>query len=120
MSIFRVNELKKYFKKNWDDDLILLYASLNSQNPKKQLSYAEELLHEHPDNANLLLSLGQLCLKMQLWGKARDYLELSISLKPKPESYALLGKVLDHLGQIEKRNECYRKGLNCAVSNINI
>jgi uncharacterized protein HemY len=36
---------------------------------------------------------------------------MSIQIEANPEAYAELGKLLDHLGEAEKGQDCYRKGL---------
>lgn len=103
--------IHKFLKKEFDDDLILLYGRIQGSNSKKQLAFAESLIADHKDNANLFLTLGRLSLRNQLWGKARDYLELSIQSKPCAEAYALLGRLMERLGDMKRRDECYKQGL---------
>jgi HemY protein len=107
--------LKNSLNKNWQDNLVDLYGKVTGASPKKQLSFAESLLEREPKNSILYLTLGRLCLKNQLWGKARDYLEESIQLKPNTEAYALLGSLMDRLGEKEKSEQYFKKGLNLAL-----
>jgi HemY protein len=58
-----------------------------------------------------LLALGRLCLRQQLWGKARHYLETSIALKSNSAAYRELGQVMENLGHKSEALEYYRKGL---------
>lgn len=103
--------LQSYLHKKWQDDLGYLYGLIKGPSPKKQLSFMESLIQHEPENAILFLSLGRLALRNHLWGKARDYLEQSLYLKPTAETYALLGQLMDQLGQPEKRNDYFKKGL---------
>lgn len=107
--------LRYALKKMWSDDLIHLYGLAIGRNPKKQLSFAESLLPEHFNHAHLLLTIGRLATRNQLWGKAGDYLEKSLSLKPIAETYAELGQLMDRLGHIERRDEYFKKGLFIAT-----
>ena len=62
------NALRKY----WSEPLVRYYGLLKSPDPKAQLNYAETWLSNHENNAVLLLTLGRLCLRNGLWGKARQ------------------------------------------------
>ena len=73
------------------------------------------MLPDHFQDPALLLTVGRLCAQNQLWGKARDYLERSLFLAPNPETYAELGQLMDQLGQHQKRDEYYKKGLIAAT-----
>lgn len=98
-------------KKNFQEDLIYLYGLANGQKPNKQLEFAESLLPNHFDNPMLLLTLGRICLRNQLWNKAREYLEQSLAIKPSAEAYAEIGQLMEQLGQKEKSEAYYKKGL---------
>lgn len=111
--------LRATLKKNWDPKLGHLYGLLKGPSPQKQLSFAESLLKQQDKDPMLFLTLGNLSFRNQLWGKAKDYLESSIALKPSAEAYALLGQLMDRLGFPAKRDECYKKGLSCALSKTN-
>lgn len=102
-------------RKRWSDRLIHLYGLLESDEIARQLSVAEEWLKEHGKNPVLLLSLGRLCLRNRLWGKARIYLESSIALGPRPEAYKELGALLEHMGDRDAAMQCYREGMALAV-----
>jgi len=111
--------LRSTLKKNWNSDLVHLYGLVVGRFPKKQLSFAESLLPEHFDDPILRLTIGRLCLRNQLWGKAREHLEQSLSIKPLMETYAELGQLMDQLGLPEKRDEYYKKGLLTAIQPLN-
>ena len=65
----------------------------------------------------LLLVLGKLCLKNKLWGKAKTYLETSLSLKPIADTYLHLAMLLDNkMQEPAKAQQLYQQGLKLAVS----
>jgi HemY protein len=99
-------------KREWRTPLVRLFGILESSHPGKQLSRAEGWLKSHPDDIELLLTAARLCLRNELWGKARSYLETVISLRPTPEAYQELGRLLARLGEDEAAAEAYRAGLN--------
>ena len=103
--------LRNYLKKKWDQHLILLYGRIRGADPQQQLSFAESLLEQQEKDAVLLLTLGRLCLRSSLWGKARNYLEASIGAAPSAEAYAELGHLLENLGEREQAMDAYRRGL---------
>lgn len=105
-------ELLRYtLKRNFTPELIKLYAKVSIPSSHKQIDFAESFLQIRKDDDALFLSLGRLCMQQKLWGKARDYLENSLAINPNTETYALLGQLMEELGQIEKGQEYYKEGL---------
>jgi HemY protein len=96
----------------WRPPLVRLFGMIESSDPAKQLNRAEGWLRTHPDDPDLLLAAARLCLKNELWGKARSYLETAISLRPSPEAYEEYGRLLNQLGESDAAAEAYRAGLN--------
>jgi len=103
--------LRKSLKLDWDDALVRLYGIVQSGDPQKQLITAEGWLRQRPNDGELMLALGRLSQRNQLWGKARDYLESAIALKAQPEAYVELARLMVQLGEHEKSSELYQKGL---------
>lgn len=103
--------LGESIQKIWSDKLIHLYGIATGADPSKQLTRAESWLKDHDNNPALLQTLGRLCLRNRLWGKARRYLEAGIGAGAQPETYHVLGQLLERLGEQENALECYRKGL---------
>ena len=104
--------LRDALRKNWDAGLIETYGLLEMEEPGKQLSQMEKLLVDHPDDPTLLLSLGRISLRAQLWGKARGYLEACIGRNGPAQAYRELGQLLEHMQEPEKAIEVYRRGLS--------
>ena len=102
-------------KLQWNEKLVYLYGVIEGLDPVGQLRQAEKWLRRHKDSAILRLTLARLCLRNQLWAKARVYLEESIELEANAETYLLLGKLLEQLGEHDNARECYSKGLMLKV-----
>lgn len=108
--------LRKYLNSSWQESIIVLYSSLDVMVDNKQLEAAETWLKEHQHNACLLLALGKMCTHLKLWGKARSYLEASLSVSPMPETYLHLAMLLeDHMKEPTVAQENYRQGLHLLV-----
>ncbi|MEQ6340708.1 MAG: heme biosynthesis protein HemY [Gammaproteobacteria bacterium] len=103
--------LQESIQKNWSNTLVYLYGLATGADPAKQLARAEAWLKDRENNTVLLLTLGRLCLRNRLWGKARRYLESSIGEEAKPETFQILGQLLERLGEQGNALDCYRKGL---------
>jgi len=95
----------------WDERLVYLYGNVQESDSAAQQSVAEQWLVKHPDDGVLLLTLGKISLRSQLWGKARSYLEASVNARPYAEAYRLLAGLLEQLDEPEQAAECYRQGL---------
>jgi HemY protein len=107
--------LSKIIKQHWDEEAVRLYGLFASPMPTKQLAKAEHWLKDYPNQAILLLTLGRLCMRCQLWGKARNYFENSLKLQASQETYIEYGKLLEVLGEQTAAVQSYREGLSMAV-----
>ncbi len=110
--------LRVFLKKKWDENIVYLYSLLEVDSVAAQLATIEKLTEEHGKNPILLLSLGKVCMRNQLWGKARIYLESSIGAGPGTEAYQTLGGLLENMGDQEGALECYRKGMSLARAQV--
>lgn len=103
--------INRVLKKTWDTELVRLYGLLQGVDYKKQLSHAESWYKQHGNQPTLLLTLGRLCMRCQLWGKARGYFETSLKLEANPETFAEYGKLLEQLGETNLAMQNYHDGL---------
>ncbi|PKO25504.1 MAG: heme biosynthesis protein HemY [Betaproteobacteria bacterium HGW-Betaproteobacteria-8] len=94
--------------KSWDSDLVNLLGDCESDNPLKQLQQAEYWLTTQEGDAQLLLALGKMCIRQQLWGKAQSYLEASISVRPSAKAHYILAGMLERRGEHQAANRHYR------------
>ncbi len=109
---------RKALKTAWDDKLVLIYGTIESPDAAGQLKHAEKWLKAHGENPTLLLTTGRLCMRNELWGKARSYLETSISIQPSAEAYRLYGKLMEQMGDDDAANVAYRAGLDLATETV--
>jgi len=105
-------ELAGELKREWRSPLVRLFGLVRGKDPVRQLKKAESWLQQYPDDAELLMATARLCLRNELWGKARSYLDTVISVRPTPEAYQEFGRLLNQLGDEEGAAEAYRSGLN--------
>ncbi len=96
---------------SWDERLVYLYGEIQGSDSATQQSVAEQWLEQHSEDGVLLMTLGKISLRSQLWGKARSYLEASVNVRPDAEAYRLLAGLLEQLEEPEQAAECYRQGL---------
>ena len=109
-------ELAATLKSNWNGPLVRLFGLVEASNTTKQLKRAESWLKKHGDDPDLLLAAARLCLRNELWGKARSYLETVISLRPSPEAYREYGALLNQMGEADAAAAAYRDGLGMVAA----
>jgi HemY protein len=103
--------LRTALKRQYDASLVALYGTLRGNEPKAQLQAAEGWLKQQPDDPQLLLALGRLCLQNRLWDKAREYLEASLAQSRSAAACAELARLLAHQGDISGSNQLFQEGL---------
>lgn len=91
--------LRQTIKQSWSPDLVVFYGLIASADLSRQLSAAEAWLKEHNDDPALLLTLGRLSLRNELWGKAREYFEQAYRRNPTAELCFELGRLLNNMGE---------------------
>ncbi len=109
-------ELAATLKSNWNGPLVRLFGLVEASDTTKQLKRAESWLKKHGDDPDLLLAAARLCLRNELWGKARSYLETVISLRPSPEAYREYGALLNQMGEADAAAAAYRDGLGMVAA----
>ena len=110
--------LRQNLTNNYSDKMVRLYGKLKGRDTNKQLKFAEALLNERTNDPDLLLSLGRLALRNELWGKAKEYLEASLSLKKSVDVYNELGQLLASLDDFETSTRYFQEGLALAADNV--
>ena len=103
--------LRKVLRNHWGDELVNLYGRVKGLKPDEQLLVAEQWLKDRPNNAELLLALGRLSLRNELWGKAREYFETSLRLRRSRETMAELSRLNAHMGEGENSVKLLMQGL---------
>lgn len=103
--------LRKVLRNHWSDMLIDLYGKVCGNSPEEQLLTAENWLKERPNNETLLLALGRLSLRNQLWGKAKEYFQASHRIKKTPQTYGELCRLSAHLEEHQQSSEYFMQGI---------
>lgn len=111
-------QLRWILSREWHPDMARLYGCLTGADAKAQLAVADGWQKEYGENADLLTCLGRLCLRNQIWGKARQYFESSLLLRSDPATSAELARLLHALGEKEQAAKLYKEGLMQAVANL--
>lgn len=92
----------------WDSDLAATYGDCHGSDTLARIAHAERWLHAHPRDAKLLLTLGRLCRRQGLWGKAQSYLDASLSVQPSRWAHLESAALLDQIDQADRANSHYR------------
>lgn len=115
--------VEKALSADWDERLLRAYresaASEGEPALLAQIEHCEAWIKQHPTDAELALTLGSLCLKQKLWGKAQRYLEQALSdatdATSVREAHLKLAQLHDALSQAEQAATHYRL---CALATI--
>ena len=109
--------IENSLNKHWNSELVSIYADCMQSNVTRQIEYAETWwLKFYPNDFNLLLTLGKLCIRCELWGKAQNYLETSITIKSSYEAHLMLALLNEKIGKPEIAKDHYTKGLEASQS----
>ena len=108
-------KIRQALKRGWDEHLVLAYGRVRGAKADRHLRQAEEWLKDRPEDAALLLTAARLCMVLELWGKARSYLETSLAIAPRTDAYALYGRLLDQFGEADNAALAFRSGLSLVV-----
>ena len=100
--------IERALSAEWDPELVRLYGECGDDEAGPRIERAEEWLKDHSQDAQLLLSLGRLCAKRALWGKATSYFEASLALNPSCEAHTALARLFERIGNQEEANSHYR------------
>ena len=109
-------ELAAALRSDWQGPLICLFGQVQGADASKQLKRAEGWLKDHGEDPDLLLAAARLCLRNELWGKARSYLESVISLRPSPEAYHEYGSLLNQIGEVSAAADAFADGLGMVAA----
>ncbi|THC40774.1 heme biosynthesis protein HemY [Massilia sp. Mn16-1_5] len=104
-------------KAGWDERVVRAYRDAagpaGSPTLLAQIEHCEAWLRERPNDPELALTLGSLCLRQKLWGKAQRYLEQALSDATQSEMvrdiHLKLAQLHEALGQEEPAASHYRQ-----------
>jgi HemY protein len=101
----------------WVPQLVALYGDLpeglspeiRAMEARARIERAERWLLERNRDAQLLAALGRLCAHAELWGKARSFLEASLSFEESRTARIELARLAERLGQADEAQRHFRK-----------
>jgi HemY protein len=109
--------IERSLEAEWSPALVSLYAELpeglyNSERQAEALERiqsAEGWLRTRSREPQLLATLGRLCAHAELWGKARSFLEASLSFDDNRAARLELARLAERLGQADDAQRHYRR-----------
>ena len=101
----------------WVPQLVALYGELPGSLPaegktaeaRARIERAERWLLERNRDSQLLAALGRLCAHAELWGKARSFLEASLSFEESRTARVELARLAERLGQPDEAQRHFRR-----------
>jgi HemY protein len=114
--------LDRALSAEWTPQLVALYGELPAQldeaaraaEARERIERAERWLLERNRDAQLLATLGRLCGQAELWGKARSFLEASLSFEESRSAHLELARLAERLGQPDEAQQHYRRAAELA------
>ncbi len=103
-------------KAEWDSELVLLFGELRASDEVSQLATVEQWLRQYEERPELLLVAGRLCLRGRLWGRARSYLEASLTQRKAPDTLFALARLAEETKDPDRARGLYREGLELALA----
>jgi len=99
----------------WNPALAALYGDIgkldDGRRPieaRARIERAERWLREHAEDPLLLATLGRLCMAAELWGKAQNYLEASLSFGPSRAAHLELARLAEREGRAAEAQKHFR------------
>jgi HemY protein len=101
--------LEAALEREWDERLLDEYARAQVAPARERIERVEQWLRERPRDPALLRCLGLICVREQLWGKARQYLAESLRERPHPATLLALARLEETLGNEAEALRHYRE-----------
>lgn len=103
--------IEQSLDKQWDSGLVELYGQCADKDVVRQIERAEKWLPAHSKDPALLLALGRLCARQELWGKAQSYIEASLAVESTREAHLALAQLLEKMNKADEACRHYRQSL---------
>ncbi|KEZ78100.1 heme biosynthesis HemY N-terminal domain-containing protein [Salinisphaera hydrothermalis] len=110
------NVIRNALKKQWVPALALIFGDLDCSDQTEQLATVEEWIKIHGREPELMLVAGRLCLRNQLWGRARSYFEASQTQHSRADALLELGHLFEQIDEADQARSAYRRGLELRTS----
>jgi Uncharacterized enzyme of heme biosynthesis len=109
-----MDEIESALRREWSPALITTYGTMGTEDLEQRVRRAEAWIDTHPNDAALLTTVGRMCVRMHLWGKAKPYLERALAIEPNAAAWEALGDVYLGEGQPNLAQRCYRNAFALA------
>ncbi len=114
--------LEQALEKEWVAALVYQYGELparmdagaRAEEARLRLERGEGWLASRSRDAELLAALGRLCTQAELWGKARSFLDASLSFDESRDAHLELARLDEQFGQHAEAQEHYRRAAELA------
>lgn len=101
--------IEELLDQEWEPALAAVYADCCADDQATAgIARAEGWLRKYPKDDGLLLTLGRLCLQVQLWGKAQSYLEASLAIRKNVAAHLALARLAERLERPADAQKHYR------------
>jgi len=106
--------IEQALEREWNPGLVALYGEAAGGDALPQIERAEKWLRGHARDPALLLALGKLCLRQELWGKAQSYIEASLALEPTHDGHMTLAALMERIGRHQEAVQHFRRSAELA------
>lgn len=111
-------QLRSILPHHFTPELINLYGWVKGKDPKRQLLFAQDQLKQRPNDAQLLLTLGRICMLNNEFIQAQEYFEASLSQQNNAETRSELSRLYLAKKEDEKALEMLRQGLGLELPEL--
>jgi HemY protein len=106
--------IEQALEREWNSSLVALYGETGGADAVPQIERAEKWLRVHARDPALLLALGKLCMRQELWGKAQSYIEASLALEPTHDGHMTLAALMERIGRPQEADKHFRRSAELA------
>ncbi len=106
--------VEQALEREWNPSLVALYGDAAGTDALPQIERAESWLRAHARDPALLLALGKLCMRQELWGKAQSYLEASLALEATHDGHMTLAALMERIGKPQEAVAHFRRSAQLA------
>lgn len=107
--------IERSLEQTWDSELAGRYADCTGDDALPHIERAERWLKTHSQDAALLLTLGRLCMRQELWGKAQNYVDASIAIEAGYPAHLVAAQLQEKLGNTENAQRHTKAALDLAL-----
>jgi len=100
--------IEDFLDERWESSVIAIYADCEGGDTLARIAHAEKWHTQHPRDEQLLITLGRLCRRQKLWGKAQSYLEASLFVRQTRTAHIELAHLFDLLERSDEATRHFR------------